>query len=108
MKTTREILQIIDVMNARMSIFRRLTDFSTSRDPMWQVAISADRDGVKIEVASQSGFTFDEALAKAWAKFEPAVHEGLPVAAIEPPRAVDPGEDPDAPRLEDAEFEEIY
>jgi len=78
MKTTREILEACDAQDIGVVIGRHRRNSWEKAGKEWLCQLQAERDGVKLEISSQFGETFDAALAKAWAKFEPASTAGLP------------------------------
>jgi len=100
MKTTREIIDALDAQDVGVVIGRYPRGGYVKSDNAWSCQIRAERDGVKLEIAAQFGETFDAALAKAWAKFEPASTAGLPpVPALAAP-AHDGG-------IDDADYNEV-
>lgn len=97
--TTREILQALDAQNAGLVVGRYPRASYEKPGTAWSCTLRAEQGGVKIEIEAQFGATFDDALAKAWGKFAPAVGGGLPQALIAPPAP--------RPAAEDADFREV-
>jgi len=83
MKTISEILGILDAMQAKVHCMRMPREtWDKGEKGDWRACIEAERNGVSIKVDFQDGHTLDDALAKAFAKFEPAASGGLPQLAI--------------------------
>ena len=100
MKTTREILEACDAQGVGVVIGRHKRNSWEKADTTWSCQIRDERDGVSIEIKAQFGETFDAALAKAWAKFEPASTAGLPPVPAMAAPAHDGG-------IDDADYAEV-